>query len=116
MSSPARDDVLSAYLQGFRTLAQQLLTADDPYEVGLQLWGASGRADEVGELSGNLCARWGALTDWEERKPHERGVARAEMVRAAREWLAIDPQDGNAVDVYLDYWLHDVCGYERPQP
>jgi hypothetical protein len=60
------------------------------------------------------CALWGALTDWVEVKPDEEDIARAEMIRAAREWLALNPHDSDAVDAYLDYWLHDVCGYERP--
>jgi hypothetical protein len=36
------------------------------------------------------------------------------MVRAAREWLAVGARDSNAVARYFDYWLHDVCGHERP--
>jgi len=36
------------------------------------------------------------------------------MVRSAREWLSLDLADREAVERYLDYWVHDVCGYARP--
>jgi hypothetical protein len=54
---------------------------------------------------------WGELTDRIELKPAEQGQAETEMVRAAREWLSLDLADRRAVTRYLDYWVHDVCGY-----
>ncbi|MEU7655716.1 hypothetical protein AB0C42_29265 [Micromonospora taraxaci] len=36
------------------------------------------------------------------------------MARPGREWLALDSHDSHAVRRYVDYWLYDVCGYERP--
>ncbi|MFG1841698.1 hypothetical protein ACGFH8_25120 [Micromonospora sp. NPDC049175] len=90
---------------------EQLVTAQDPYEVGMELWDASGRA--AGELAYNMQLIWGALTDWVELKPEDGQQARAEMQRAAREWLALDSADRTAVERYLDDWVHDVCGYDR---
>jgi hypothetical protein len=100
-----------AHLNEITGLAGQLLTAENPYEVGLQLWG--GAMSHPGELAGNVQALWGSLTDWVERKPAEQDLATAEMVRAAHEWLALDLSSRGNVDRYLDYWLHDVCGYAR---
>jgi hypothetical protein len=90
----------------------ELLAADDPYEVAWRLWGRR-LEDCPSVLAGNLMALWGALTDWVECKPGEELTAKREMVRAAREWLALDHDDREAVEGYLDYWLHDVCGYAR---
>ncbi len=56
---------------------------------------------------------WGDLTDWVELKPAEEDLAKAEMVRAAREWLALNPRDSDAVRRYFDHWLHDVFHHDR---
>ncbi|MEU4483171.1 hypothetical protein AB0F68_34730 [Micromonospora sp. NPDC023966] len=68
----------------------------------------------IGEYAGSIYCLRGALTDWVELKPDEEERAFAEMARAAREWLALDPRDSGTVRRYFDYWLYDVCGYERP--
>jgi hypothetical protein len=114
MSSPATDDAASAYLGQINALAAQVLTATDPYEVGVKLWGTSGHALLTELLAGSLWRLWGSLTDWVELKPAEADLAKTEMVRAAREWLTLNLNDGDAVGRYFDYWLYDVCGYERP--
>ncbi|MET8147598.1 hypothetical protein ACIBSW_06695 [Actinoplanes sp. NPDC049668] len=113
MSSSAPDDTVAMYLRRIEALTAQLITADDPYQVGVELWSVSLGTLEAGTLSGNMCALWGALTDWAERKPDEEPAAKAEMVRAAQAWLALDPHDHEAVESYFDYWLHGVCRYER---
>ncbi|TDB73336.1 hypothetical protein [Micromonospora sp. KC721] len=105
MSSPDFDTI-TAFRRHVDTLATQLLAADDPYDIAVQLWGDSGRATWVGALAGGLCAVWGALTDWAERKPAEAGLAAAEMKSAAQGWLALDPQDQRAVTAYFQHWLH----------
>lgn len=69
-----------------------------------------------GEYAGSMYCLWGALTDWVELKPDEEARACAEMARAAREWLALDPRDSDAVCRYFDHWLYDVCGYKRRNP
>ena len=103
-----------AFLARMNQLAVQVDEAGDVYAAGLRLWEESGRAVEAGEIAGNLCALWGALTDWVELKPDEADQAEAAMRQAAWEWLGLDQTDSRAVQGYLDHWLHDICGYERP--
>jgi hypothetical protein len=105
------DGVDAEHLVTVTALVKQVLTAPDPYEVGYELWGCSARAE--GHLAVNMQLIWGALTDRVELKPEEGRQARDEMRRAAQEWLALDPADRAAVERYLDYWVHDVCGYSR---
>lgn len=63
--------------------------------------------------AGSMYLIWGEPTDRVELKPDEHDQAIAEMVRAAREWLSLDLANHEAVARYLDYWVHDVCGYAR---
>lgn len=102
-----------AYLEHTRELAELLLHADDPYDIGIRLWSEGMDSVRVGPYAGSICALWGALTDWVECKPDEEDLARTEMVNAAREWLSLNLDDVDAVNRYFDHWLHDVCGYER---
>ncbi|MGQ5262828.1 hypothetical protein ACTWLT_18980 [Micromonospora sp. ZYX-F-536] len=97
-----------------RDLAEQILRADEPYDLGLLFMGETLDVMTIGEYADSMYCVWGALTDWVELKPDEQDRAFAEMTRAAREWLALDPHDNDAVFRYFDYWLYDVCGYERP--
>ncbi|MEU1687209.1 hypothetical protein [Micromonospora sp. NPDC005707] len=103
-----------AFLARMNQLAAEVDETGDVYAAGLRLWEVSGRAVDAGELAGNFCALWGALTDWIELKPDEADQAEAAMRRAAREWLGLDQTDSGAIQRYLDHWLHDICGYERP--
>ncbi len=112
--SRSDDEAWSAYLERARDLAEQILRADDPYDLGLLFMGETLDVMKIGEYAGSMYCLWAALTDWVELKPDEEDRAFAEMARAAREWLALDPHDGDAVLKYFDYWLYDVCGYERP--
>jgi hypothetical protein len=113
VSSPD-DTASSAYLEHTRDLAGQLLRANDPYEVGLRLWSYSMGVTDPGEYAGGICALWGALTDWVELKPHEEALAKEHMVKAAREWLALDPHDSVAIRRYFAHWLDDVMGNGQP--
>ncbi|PYC67340.1 hypothetical protein C7C45_22665 [Micromonospora arborensis] len=97
-----------------RDLSEQILRADDPYDLGLQFMGETIDVIDIVEYAGSMYCLWGALTDRVELKPDEEDRTFAEMARAARDWLALDPRDSEAVRRYFDYWLYDVCGYERP--
>ena len=82
--------------------------------LALQFMGDTLDVLTIGDFAGSMYVLWGELTDWVELKPDEQGRAETEMVRAAREWLALDRRDSKGVARYFDYWLHDVCGHERP--
>ncbi len=114
MTHVPTDAEQAAFLARVNQLAAEVDEAGDVYAAGLRLWEVSGLAVDAGELAGNLCALWGALTDWTELKPDEADQAEAAMRRAAREWLALDQMDSGAIQRYFDRWLHDICGYERP--
>ncbi|MEU6428251.1 hypothetical protein ABZ860_20350 [Microbispora sp. NPDC046973] len=109
------DEVWPAYLERTRELAGQLLHADDPYDVGLQLMGDTIEVIITGEYeyAVSMYNLWGDLTDRMELKPAEGDLAKAEMVRAAREWLALDCRDSDAVKRYFDHWLHDILHHDR---
>ncbi|MEU8217972.1 hypothetical protein AB0C47_19610 [Micromonospora taraxaci] len=109
------DEAWSAYLERSRDLAEQILRVDDPYDLGLQFMGRMLDLTDIGEYAVSMYCLWGALTDRVELKPDEEDRALAEMARAAREWLAVDHGDSDAIRRYFDYWLYDVCGYERPE-
>jgi hypothetical protein len=94
--SSTDDEARSAYLDLTRQRAEQRLHADDPYDVGLQFISHTVNVLTTGEYAGNMCALWGALTDWVELKPAEQDRARAEMIRAARDWLTLNPRDCDA--------------------
>ncbi len=113
--SSSDDEVWPAYLEHTRVLAGQLLQADDPYELGLQFMGDTIEVITSGEYeyAVSMYTLWGDLTDWVELKPAEDDLAKAEMVRAAREWLALNPRDSDAVRRYFDHWLHDVFHHDR---
>ncbi|MFG1651918.1 hypothetical protein ACGFIE_18540 [Micromonospora sp. NPDC049275] len=113
MTGPARDDAEVAYMREVTALAESLIAAKDPYEVALDIHGVSAHASIEVDPAGYVYLIWGELTDWVELKPDEHEQAAAEMVRAAREWLSLDLADREAVARYLDYWVHDVCGYAR---
>ena len=89
----------------------------DPYSAAVDIWKIafySTRDGEEGSRCKGLWLQWGALTDWVERKPQERGVAIDAIRRAARGWLEAG-QDLSLQHTYLDRWLYDELGYERPE-
>ncbi len=90
--------------------------ADDPYEVGWEVWGGAMGvigSSEPAEVAHGLWLLWGGLTDWVERKPDETAEAHEAMRRAAADWAAVK-DDPPARDAYFGYWLYEVIGYERP--
>ncbi|WP_326754961.1 hypothetical protein OIE73_27900 [Streptomyces hirsutus] len=99
--------------------AAVMLDSDtSPYGPALEILGlASGGApvDNGDEALYSLALIWGELTDWVELRPAETDQAETHMVTAAREWLTVEG-DREAEAQYLDRWLHDILGYERPAP
>ncbi|MFJ8691143.1 hypothetical protein [Micromonospora wenchangensis] len=110
---PRQDDAEVAYLREVTALAESVITAEDPYEVALNIHGVSAHTSIEVDAAGSVHFIWGELTDRVELKPDEHEQARAERVRAAREWLSLDLANREAVARYLGYWVYDVCGYER---
>jgi hypothetical protein len=108
------DPTEAAYVQQINAFAERILTADDPYDVGLELMGALADLFTDYYAAARMYWTWGKLTDWVDFQEPNEPIARAEMVRAAREWLALDTSDNAAVNTYLDHWAYDVCGAERP--
>ena len=85
-----------------------------PYDAGRKIWDiAMSKASESKDILNPLWLIWGALTDWVENKPDEQAKAEHEMLRAAREWLSLNPDDQAAKSAYLDRWVYDEMGYER---
>ncbi|SBT40904.1 hypothetical protein [Micromonospora auratinigra] len=107
------DDAEVAYLRQVTALARDLVAADDPYEPALEISGVSAQASLEVEPAGYVWLIWGDLTDRMELRPDEDEQSAAEMLRAARAWLALDLTDRAAVAGYLEHWVHDVCGYAR---
>lgn len=86
----------------------------EPYDWGSKVWGmAMGKASESPDVMWPLWLIWGALTDWVEVRPAEKSAAEQEMLRAAREWLALPEGDHAARESYLEGWVYDEMGYER---
>jgi hypothetical protein len=57
---------------------------------------------------------WGALKDWIENRPEEMAQAKAAIIDAARDWLAVEG-DSEATLAYFDRMIYDVCGYARSE-
>ncbi|WP_330307557.1 MULTISPECIES: hypothetical protein [unclassified Streptomyces] len=105
------DPIVSAYLEHTRHLVHNVIHGDDPYDSALHVMGATLDFFPAYEHAGDVYCLWGALTDWVEVKPHEKALAVGHMVTAAREWLALDHDDDDAVRGYLVSW-HDLVGYD----
>ena len=93
-----------AYLDDVRALMRQVVTVGDPSVPAAAIVAAVADHLETEDFATSLYLVWGALSDWEQDSAAD----------AAREWLALDHQDREAVRRYFDHWLHDVCGYDRP--
>jgi hypothetical protein len=88
-----------------------------PYAAGRKIWAiAFTHAKDYPESMWGLWLVWGALTDWVTMKPHEKERAEQEMLRASREWLALDLSDPKSRDAYLHRWVDDELGIGRNQP
>ncbi|MFC6567094.1 hypothetical protein [Actinoplanes utahensis] len=120
---------LEEFMAAAAAQARLVLDADPglpTYDAGLEFQGLAIRtmaeAPESGPLSEvtvGLNLIWGALTD--EMDAPGRGSAEQDvqavrhMKQAAAEWLGVmnSPDDRAA---YLDFWVHDECGYSRDPP
>jgi hypothetical protein len=86
----------------------------EPYEWGWKIWRITFKqAPQSPELMWPLWLIWGSLTDRVELRPTEKFAAEQEMLKAAREWLALPNGDTTARNSYLDRWVHEEMGYER---
>lgn len=85
-----------------------------PYDAAWEIWSkAMSTVHPSCEVMHAMWLIWGALTDWVENRPDERAMAEAAMVRAAQEWLSLP--DVTERKAYLDRWVYDEMGYERPE-
>ena len=90
------------------------------YDIGLELMslGSQGMLDEsVDSVAEPLFLIWASLTELVDgargREPSAEASATSVMIRAAKEWIAIS-RDETERELYLDRWMHEECGYERP--
>jgi hypothetical protein len=86
-----------------------------PYDAAWIIWGKAASVLTSPELLHPLWLIWGALTDWVENRPNERSEAESEMLRAAREWLALKRDDAMSRKAYLDRWVYKEMGYGRTE-
>ena len=94
---------------------QRLIAAEARrYEIAWEIWGKAMSVVDSPDLMHPLWLIWGALTDWVELRPEETSQAESAMVRAATEWLSLPDGDAAARKSYLDRWVFDELGYERP--
>ncbi|WP_063827573.1 hypothetical protein [Streptomyces qaidamensis] len=112
-------DASESFRAAVRARATAMLDSDtSPYEQALEILGLASGGAPVGNGDEALCSLaliWGELTDRVELRPEETDQAETYMVTAAREWLIVEG-DRVAEAEYLDRWLHDILGYERPAP
>ncbi|MFI9283896.1 hypothetical protein [Streptomyces werraensis] len=105
-----------AFRAAVRACAKVILGNDtSPYEPALEILGfASGGhpVDDGDEADTGLVSVFGELTDWAELRPEEADQAEALMVTAAREWLAVESDQG-AEARYFNRWQYDILGCER---
>lgn len=83
-----------------------------PYDAAWAVWAKAASITTSPDLIHPLWLIWGALTDWAENRPAEKSLAESAMIRAAQEWLSLP--DTAARKAYLDRWIYDEMGYERP--
>jgi hypothetical protein len=88
-------------------------TAGNPYEAAVAVTNCAGEDLVASATASRLYRVWAALQDRFELKAEDRAEALAAMRRAASEWL-VARNDPIAREAYLDRWLYEVLGYERP--
>ena len=116
-------DAVSAYIDRVSEEARVLLAGvERTYDAARKLWGLGmdGATDEaLRDVAWPLWLIWGNLTDRVDGpggdQPGAEEAASAEMRRAASEWLD-SVSDPAARTAYLDRWVYEECGYERPKP
>ena len=94
-------------------LMARIARTEDPYSLGIEAMGAVVDAIPHSLIASHVYRLWGELTDRYELKPEKRFETQGVMRCAAGEWPATK-DDPIARDRYLDHWLDNVCGYERP--
>jgi hypothetical protein len=112
-------------LASIRSRCVQIAEGDpDLWEVGSEIWATAMThvgVDDSGVLYG-LYLIWASLTDWIETPPTTAGQAEwrsraggadQAMRDAARGWLDVEASPRRTTE-YIDYWLYDVIGLERP--
>ena len=110
------DDITTALDAIQAEMCKMLAAEESPYDGGRNIWGiAMSHSSTSPEVMHPLWLIWGALTDWVENKPDEKAQAEKEMLRAAREWLSLEPKDSSTMVVYLERWVYDEMGYERKE-
>ena len=97
--------------------ARQIADGGDPSELGVQIWSLTMRQfdDDVTCVASPLHSIFGSLTDPVDWPGHETEIpaAEAEIRNAAEDWLAL-AKDRMGADRFLDRWLFEVLGNERP--
>ncbi|GAA2564599.1 hypothetical protein GCM10010435_41260 [Winogradskya consettensis] len=96
------------------------------YDAGVEFQALAVRAmvkapksGPLSEVTVGLNLIWGALTD--EMDAPGRGSSEQDieavrhMKQAAFEWLSVQDAPGDRA-AYLDFWVHDECGYSRDLP
>ncbi len=72
--------------------------------------------DSLWDIAEPITLIWGSLTDWVDgpkgSEPGAEEEASAQMIRAAREWLAVS-SDEAARRTYFDRWVYEECGHDR---
>ena len=85
-----------------------------PYDAGWLIWKSSmSNMANSSEIMHPLWLIWGALTDWVEVRPLEEKEAEATMLRAAKEWLSLEPSNTESRTAYFDRWVYEEMGYKR---
>jgi len=86
-----------------------------PYHAAWNIWAkAMSLVSASPNIMHPLWVIWGSLTDWVENRPNETLQAESKMRQAAKEWLEVNHDDSIAEKAYLDRWVYDEMGYERP--
>jgi hypothetical protein len=101
------------YLEQARQLAEQVVAAADPYWLGIQFMGITSNVLTTGPYAGSMYVLWGALTDAIELGKVDKSLTMERMRTAARDWLALDPYDDEAVGGYFHHWLDEIVRYGR---
>jgi hypothetical protein len=94
-------------------LMAQIARAKEPYWLAIEAMGYVVDAIPQSLTASDVYRLWGELSDRHELRPEKDTDTEVLMRRAASEWLETK-DDPVARDRYLDRWLYDVCGYERP--
>jgi hypothetical protein len=112
---------IDEFIENVDVLSRVLISGTDrPYDVGIRIDSLGMQnmtAPFVGSLAEKIFLIWASLTDLVDgprgREPGAEASASLMMIRAAEEWLAISSNETER-ELYLERWMHEECGYERP--